>query len=182
MDSQSEFLTRFLHCEAEIRAFVGSVVRDVHAREDLFQEIALTLWRRFDSYDPERSFGAWARGIAAKKLLERRNRSGRMPIPFSPAAIQMLAQAAERTEMNSTLSLEALEHCLDRLPEKSRRLLTLRYTQGRSADSIAAELTTTVDAVYQALSRLRRRLRDCMQRRLATEEKDTCLMTSAPTN
>jgi RNA polymerase sigma-70 factor (ECF subfamily) len=182
MDSQSEFLTRFLHCEVEIRAFVGSFVRDVHAREDLFQEIALTLWRRFDSYDPERSFGAWARGIAAKKLLERRNRSGRMPIPFSPAAIQMLAEAAERTQMNPTQSFEALEHCLDRLPEKSQRLLTMRYTQGRSANSIAAEFKTSVDAVYQALSRLRRRLRDCMRRRLGVEEEDRCPMTSAPTS
>jgi RNA polymerase sigma-70 factor (ECF subfamily) len=182
MDSQADFLTRFLHSEAEIRAFVGSVVRDVHAREDLVQEIAITLWRRFDSYDPERPFGAWARGIAAKKLMECRTQSQRTPVPFSPAAIQMIVEAAERAETSPTLSLEALEHCIGGLPDEYRRLLALRYTQGRSVDSIAAELNRTADSIYQALSRLRRRLRDCMQRRLATQEEEECLMNSAPSN
>ena len=150
MDSRAEFLTRFLQCEADLRAFVGSVVRDVHVREDLVQEIALTLWRRFDAYDPQRPFGAWARGIAAKKLMESRTQSRRVPIPFSPEAIQMLAAVAEQSELRPADSLEALEHCLEQLSQKSGRLLTLRYSLGRSADSIASELKTSAAAIYQA--------------------------------
>lgn len=169
MDRQSDFLKQFLQAEVEIRAFLGSVVRDMPAREDLFQEVALTLWQQFDRFDRQRSFAAWARGIAAKKLLERYNRARRTPVPFSPEAIQVLAEAAERSESSPALRLEALAHCLERVPEKSRRLLALRYTEGKPLEAIAPQLRTTAAAVYQALSRLRRRLRDCMERWWATE-------------
>src|SRR5262249_9389917 len=60
MDSQNEFLPLFLKHQVGIRAFLGSLVRDPHARNDLFQEVALVLWHEFPRYDRARSFGAWA--------------------------------------------------------------------------------------------------------------------------
>ncbi|MCL4206481.1 MAG: sigma-70 family RNA polymerase sigma factor [Pirellulaceae bacterium] len=164
MTDQGEFLRQFLRCEVNLRALVGAVVRDVHVREDVFQEIALTLWQHFDRYDPGRPFGAWARGVAAKKLLERFSADRRSPLVLSPDAILKLVEAADRSESRPVPAFEALEHCLGQLPEKSRRLLTLRYSQSQPLAAIAAELRATQTAVYQALSRLRRRLRDCMQR------------------
>jgi len=167
MNEQEVFLSQFLRCEADLRALVGAVVRDVHVREDVFQEIALTLWRQFSRYDPSRPFGAWARGVAAKKLLERCSGDRRLPLVLSPDAILELAEAADRSESRLAPGFEALEHCLGKLPEKSRDLLTLRYGQSQPLAAIAAEIRATQAAVYQALSRLRRRLRECMQRYLA---------------
>jgi len=167
MNEQEVFLSQFLRCEADLRAFVGAVVRDVHAREDVFQEVALTLWQRFSRYDSSRPFGAWARGVAAKKLLERSSGDRRLPLVLSPDAILELAEAADRSESRLAPGFEALEHCLGKLPEKSRHLLTLRYGQSQPLAAIAAEIRATQAAVYQALSRLRRRLRECMQRYLA---------------
>ena len=166
MDQQADFLRKFLQCEPDLRAFVGAVVRDVHARQDVFQEIAVTLWQHFARYDPGRSFAAWARGIAAKKLLERWNQGRRVPVPFSPEAIRRLVEVAERIESRPAPGLDALEHCLAKLPEKSRRLLILRYGEAEPLEAIARQLRISRDAIYQALGRLRRRLRDCMQRYL----------------
>ena len=167
MTEHEVFLTRFLRCEAGLRAFVGAVVRDVHAREDVFQEIALTLWQRFSRYDSSRPFGAWARGIAANKLLERYRGDRRLPMVLSPAAILKLTEAADRSESRPEPGFEALEHCLGKLPEKSRHLLDLRYRQTKPLAAIAAEFRATQAAVYQALSRLRRRLQVCMKQFLA---------------
>ena len=166
MNEQEVFLSQFLRCEADLRALVGAVVRDVHVREDVFQEIALTLWQHFGRYDPSRPFGAWARGVAAKKLLERCSGDRRLPLVLSPDAILELAEAADRSESRLAPGFEALEHCLGKLPEKSRHLLTLRYGQSQPLAAIAAEIRATQAAVYQALSRLRRRLRECMHRRV----------------
>ena len=47
MDSQEEYLTLLLSCELEIRAFLGSIIRGPHDCDDLFQEVALTLWKEF---------------------------------------------------------------------------------------------------------------------------------------
>lgn len=169
MHQQEDFLRLFLRHEAELRAFIGSIVRDAHLREDVFQETAVILWREFPRYDPSRSFGAWARGIAAKKLLEQRNSRRRGPLLFSPEAILALAEAAERAPGDSQASLEALEHCVGRLPDRSRRLLAMRYGQGQPPETIANHLGMTIAAVYQALWRLRGVLRQCMERYLARQ-------------
>ena len=166
MTEQEDFLRQFLRCEADLRALVGAVVRDVQVREDVYQEIALTLWQHFDRYDANRPFGAWARGVAAKKLLERFSGDRRLPLVLSPDAILKLVEAADRSESRPAPGFEALEHCLGKLPKKSRRLLILRYSQAQPLEVIAAEFRATQTAVYQALSRLRRRLRDCMQQYL----------------
>ena len=63
MDRHAEFLRRFVECEGQLRAFIGALVRDRHGREDLVQEVALTLWQEFERYDAARPFAAWARGV-----------------------------------------------------------------------------------------------------------------------
>ena len=84
MDRHEQFLRLFLTHQADVRAFIGSLVRDAHAREDLFQEAALVCWRDFGRYDPARSFGAWARGIAANKVKQWWARAKRGPAAFPP--------------------------------------------------------------------------------------------------
>ena len=116
MNQQEHFLSQSLRCEADLRALVGAVVRDVHVREDVFQEIALTLWQQFSRYDPSRPFGAWARGVAAKKLLERSSGDRRLPLVLSPDAILKLAEAADRSDSRLAPGFEASEHCLGKLP------------------------------------------------------------------
>jgi RNA polymerase sigma-70 factor (ECF subfamily) len=170
MDRRAEFLQLFVEAEGSIRAFTATLIRDRHAREDVVQEIALTLWKEFHRYDPQRPFGAWARGVAANKVMQRWDQAGRTPRPFSPEAVQALLDACDRAEVKASWRAEALEDCVEQLPEKSRRLLTLRYGESSKIERIAAELNSTVDAVYQALSRLRIRLAECVERRLATRE------------
>jgi RNA polymerase sigma-70 factor (ECF subfamily) len=162
MDRHEEFLRLFLKSELEIRAFTRSLVRDWHACDDVFQDVALTLWKEFDRYDASRSFAAWARGVAANKILQRWDKVSRVPVPFSPDAIQAISDAYDRSEAAAPHQAEALQHCLQRLPEKSRRLLILRYERSFKLDAIARELGATLDAIAQALSRLRSRLRKCM--------------------
>lgn len=169
VDAQEEFLTLFLRHQGEIRAFVGSLVRDRAAREDVCQEIALVLWREFGRFDRQRSFGAWARGIAANKLMQRWDQKSRWPVQLSPAAIAAVTEGFDRTECNASPLAEALAHCLESLPEKSRQLLTLRYENGLKIDEVASGMDSTVDAVHKALSRIRDRLLECIQRRLATQ-------------
>lgn len=166
MDAHGEFLTLFLRHQVGVRAFIGSLVRDPHAREDLFQEVALVLWQEYPRYDPARPFGAWARGIAANKVLQRWHREARLPVPFAPEAIQALLDAFDRTEAAESARAEALQLCLEQLPERSRRLLDLRYGESLKLGQIAERVHSTLDAVHKALSRLRAALQLCVHRRL----------------
>lgn len=170
MSARDNFLVHFLRHEADLKAFIGSVVRNPHLRADVFQEVALTLWQQIDSYDATRSFGAWARGIAAKKVLQMRERDARFPTAFAPQTIQAVLEAYDRTERDGPDRLAALSECVRQLPERAQRLLALRYEENLSGEEIVQHLGGSLDALYQTLSRIRHRLEECIRRRLAPEE------------
>lgn len=167
MDANEQFLKLFLRHQGDLKAFIASLVRDRAAVEDLFQEASLALWQGFASYDPDRPFGAWARGVAAKKVLQAWEKTRRLPKLFSPEALQAVLEAYDRTEASALPQLEGLKECVDRLPERSRHLLDLRYRRSLKLGEIAREANSTLDAVHKLLSRIRQALQECMKRRLA---------------
>jgi RNA polymerase sigma-70 factor (ECF subfamily) len=168
MNGQEDFLRLFLRHEGDLRAFIGSLVRDRHAREDVFQETCLTLWQEFARYDPARPFGAWARGVAANKIMRRWEKDKRFPTPFPPEAVMAVLDAYDRTEATADAGADALEQCLQRLPERSRRLLAMRYQRSLALEAIAAAVESTLEAVQKALSRIRIRLAECVREKLTT--------------
>jgi RNA polymerase sigma-70 factor (ECF subfamily) len=167
MDDQARFLGCFLKCQDDIRAFLGSIVRDRHACDDLLQEVALTLWKKFDEYDPTRPFGAWARGIAAKKVLQSFEKSKKLPILLSQETIEAILEAYNQTEPESGSMHSALEACLKLLPERSQNLISMRYEKTLKLGEIAQAMESTLDAVHKALSRIRGALRKCIEEQLA---------------
>jgi RNA polymerase sigma-70 factor (ECF subfamily) len=184
VNDRADFLKHFLKNEGDLRAFIGSLIRDWNVTEDVLQDVALTAWERFGDFDGTRSFGAWARGIAANKILRRREQNARFPLPFSPETIAALSDAFDRTERSrpgaagsvsgqggggSTDAADHLEPCLERLPEKSRQLLQWRYGESLEVRQIAERIAGTPEAVYKALIRIRRLVRACVESRRAAE-------------
>jgi len=167
MDQHEEFLKLFMKHQGEIRAFLGSLVRDRSACEDILQDVSLVLWREFARYDRARSFGAWARGIAAKKVMQFWDKKARTPLVFAPDTIQAVADAYDRTEDKALPRLDALQLCLEKVPADKRQLLHLRYSEALKLHEIAAKVRSTLEAVHKALARLRQKLEECVQRRMA---------------
>jgi RNA polymerase sigma-70 factor (ECF subfamily) len=64
---------------------------------------------------------------------------------------------------------EALEQCLDGLPQRSRVLVQHRYHDGLRIDQIAAAVRLTPGSVRVSLFRIREALAACIERRLAGE-------------
>lgn len=165
MDRHDEFMRLFLRHQSEMRAFIGSLIRDRHAREDVFQEVSLILWRQFEDYDPQRSFGAWARGITANKVLQTYDKTARTPVAFSPDAVKAILDAHDRVEQDDPIHADSLGRCIEMLPDKSKQLLTMRYEQALKLETIASRVKSTLHAVHMALSRIRTRLAECIQLR-----------------
>jgi RNA polymerase sigma-70 factor, ECF subfamily len=168
MTPTEEFLALFLRHQAGLRAFLAGVCRDRAAADDLLQDSALVLWQNFASYDRSRPFGAWARGVAFKKVLQEREKSRRIPLAFPPEAVQAVIDAYDRTESESP-SPDGLRDCLQRLAPAARDLLAMRYEQSLKLQAIAARTGKTLDAVHKSLSRIREVLHDCLGRRPAAE-------------
>src|SRR5438093_11027111 len=85
------FLALMSQHRSEMKAFVWSVVWDRALGEDILQEAALVLWKQFADYDPTRPFGAWARGVTAKLVLQGLARRKREALSFAPEMIDAMA-------------------------------------------------------------------------------------------
>lgn len=63
-----------------------------------------------------------------------------------------------------------LRTCLQKLPEKSRELVHLYYYNEAGTQEIGGQLDMKADTVCRALSRVRDKLRECIQRSLNHQE------------
>lgn len=170
-DLHQRFMGLFLRHQDDIRAFVGSVVRDWNAVDDIMQETAVVLWQKFGDYDPTRSFGAWARGIAGFEIRKHRDRLGRVPALLSPEAIAAIDAVWDETSTPSSPRLAALSRCLERVDPAARTMLALRYRDGLEIEAVAGRVGRGIEAVGKAMQRLRSALGDCVERHLSVEGK-----------
>lgn len=171
---REEFAQCWLKAEPSISAYVFAAVAGFHDAEDIVQRIAEELARRFDEYDFDRPFVGWALWIAKSRIVDFYRKQGRNQLVFSDDLLQRLSDTiAEQTEGRNRRR-EALETCLDGLPEKSRKLLDMRYVDDLSAADIATSVGSTSGSVRVLLTRARSALArsalaDCVQRRLRAE-------------
>ncbi len=167
MGQHQRFLALFLRHQDDLRAFVGSVVRDWTAVDDIVQETAVVAWRKFAEFDPSRSFGAWARGIAGFEIRKHRERSARVPTRLSSEAIAAIEAVWDDDASPVSPRLEALGRCLERVEPRARDILAWRYRDGLEIDVVAQRCGRRSEAVGKMLQRLRVALGDCVDRQLA---------------
>ncbi len=170
MDPQTLQATRFWTlAQPVVSAFVTSVVRDFTARDDVLQEVAVAVMKSFDRYDPDRSFTAWAMGIAQNQVRLYLRGLQRERLVFDDEMIATLASAFEATTPERLRPLDFLKDCLDGLPGRARELCDLRYAQDLKPATIAESVGMTANSVAKALQRIRDQLRACIEQKAALE-------------
>jgi len=178
--SHDQFLHDFLTHRRMLHAFILSLTGDYAVAEDIFQEVSTVLWRKYEKYQQGTNFGAWAREVAYREVLSTRKKlargSSRAFVLCDDATMENILAAYrraderdERAGMGEDERLEALRCCLDAVGGPGSQMLRMRYEEKMSSRSIASQLGRTVGAVDVALHRIRARLADCVQARLARE-------------
>jgi RNA polymerase sigma factor (sigma-70 family) len=146
-------------------AYINVMLRDLHGAEDILQEaLLLAMNQPFTDADHAR---AWIRVTARNLTLAEHRRRGRRAI-LSDAVVDLL-DSAWREEADGHAygeRLAALRACCEGLPDASQRLLDLRFQENLDGQAIAERIGRPVNTVYVGLSRLYRRLAECVQRRL----------------
>lgn len=136
--------------------------------EEIRQETNLTLWRKREQFDEIENFHAWARRIAYLEVLTWRRRKGRAPQLLDDDILEMVAQNGQETAIASEDRAAALTQCLQKLSEKDRTMLRMRYQEEMTSAAIGEQLSRSATGVRHSLLRIHRSLRECIQRRLAT--------------
>jgi RNA polymerase sigma-70 factor (ECF subfamily) len=152
-------------------AYLRSLVRSADAVDDLFQEVMLTAWKRFDDYDADRPFGPWLRGIARNRVLKHRDRCARDVLNCDSDVLDALESRFEgrsQTCDGFRESVERLLFCLRRLPDRLREAIELTYQHGLLLRQVAGRLGASEEAVKKRVQRARRLLACCIRTPEAT--------------
>jgi RNA polymerase sigma-70 factor, ECF subfamily len=95
----------------------------------------------------------------------------REALRFSDAVIEQLA-GVEGPERDLTPArVSALRRCLEKLCEKDRILISLRYEPGATTQSVAHRSGRSLKGVYHSLNRIRMVLLECIQQTLTAEAR-----------
>ncbi|WP_437205686.1 sigma-70 family RNA polymerase sigma factor [Planctomicrobium sp. SH664] len=172
---QSQFVSLYVDSQRTIRRVIRLMVQDPKMFDDVVQAVALRLWELFDTYDPDRPFEAWARGVTSRVVREL-NRSERRAGPvFSPEAVASILDAFDRNEISGNRpaeQMEMLEQCLRRLSRDDRQLVIQRFHQALPVAEISVQIGKSVENTYKILQSINRRLGECVRRRLLTPAVD----------
>jgi RNA polymerase sigma-70 factor (ECF subfamily) len=175
MNMASELQTRerlarlWSETEPSVRAFVHSAIPHFADAADVVQQVALTVTRRFEEYDGRRPFVAWALWLAKSRIADHWRKAGRQRVVFSDEVMDRMAQALVEQQPERSARQVALEHCIGKLPEKSRQLLDLRYAEALPVEDVARAMRSTAGSVRVLLHRVRSLLADCIEARLGKE-------------
>lgn len=144
------------------------IVRDAHAAEDIFQNVALKSVTRDVSFEHEGALLSWATLSAKREAIDWLRKRKSESLSLEPDVLDLLDREWQsKSAAPEGPRMEALKECLDSVPTNSRRLLELRYFDGCPCQEVAETLGTGLEAIYQRLSRLHRQLRQCVDQRLS---------------
>jgi RNA polymerase sigma-70 factor (ECF subfamily) len=160
------FVRLFVAGQREVLRYILAFVPNLDDAHEILQETALDLWKKFDRYDPAYPFAPWACRFAFLQVLKFRERKSRQGKYLSLESLTQLA--ADRSEKDETLEnrRRALAACLQRLNDAERLMVEQRYSRQMPVAEISALTGRNVSTLYKALERVRRRLFDCVSRRL----------------
>lgn len=171
---ESNILRVLFQARARLSASVWLVVRDAQTAEDIFQNVAVRALNHELHFDHEAQLLSWVHVAARREALDWLRRHRHRWVALDEGVLEHLdAGWAPEAEKPAGPRLHALEECLRRVSETGRRLLRLRYFEGRSCAEVAQAMGLSIEAVYQRLTRLHRQLKTCIELRLSSPPTDS---------
>lgn len=161
--AQRQFLSLFLRSERELFRYVAALVPNVADAEDIVQQTALTLWEKFDFYDPNLPFTPWACRFALNKTKQWIERRQRWQALLANGLAEELAQRREELRPELEARLSHLEGCLNKLPEEHRAIVEGYYYRRDAIEKLSEGSGRTVAATYKTLQRIRQSLQTCIE-------------------
>ncbi|QDT65150.1 sigma-70 family RNA polymerase sigma factor [Calycomorphotria hydatis] len=168
MLSREQATAILLEERLSLTAFIMTIVRSFHLAEDIFQDACVKTLLREEQFESKDHLLKWTRVLCRNRAIDViRSRDGKY-VGLSEEALGVIAADWNEHEVNgSDEARDALSHCLSDLTSYNRKVLQLRYFEGRSGLEVADMLGKKPATVYQALARIHRMLESCIQTRLA---------------
>lgn len=166
---QVRFTKLWTDAQPTVNRYISSLVRDQWAARDIVQNTSLVLLRKFPEYDELKPFIPWAIGLAKFEILAHHRDTARNRLVCDSEFIEQYT--LKWSEMAPQMSDEAtaLRICISELNGRPRKIVRLRYAEGKTSEAIASELNLSAANVRTILKRTREALRRCIGKQIALQ-------------
>lgn len=167
VDRRDEFGALLRRHQTQLFGYIYSLVRDFDDADDLLQQTSLVLWRKYDQYDPSKSFVVWACVIARLEAANFLRGRGRRRLYFSDDLSALLAEAhADLEHEDLEERREALAGCVKKLRPCDQELLQRCYEGSARIPEVARQQNRSTQSIHNSLHRIRLALQQCIHRSL----------------
>ncbi|MCM8529442.1 MAG: sigma-70 family RNA polymerase sigma factor [Lentisphaeraceae bacterium] len=160
----AEFVSEIAGVQRQLHAYIYTLIGHRQDTEDILQEVNYVMWKKAHTFTPGTNFTSWAHTIALFQVKAFRKKMYRMNERkwLETELIEMLAAESRQGKEFASSRFDALENCIQELPEDRRVLVARRYSPGGCVNDIAADLGKAPKAVSETLRRIRHLLERCI--------------------
>ena len=166
----NDFIRRVFSNDRRIYAYIFTLVPNHADAEDIFQDTMAVLWSKYNEYNPDLDFGAWAIGIAYNLVRNYRKKRSRSKLIFDSDLEHLLSAEAIHSTSSVDEHISALHQCLRKLNPQDIQITVMRYAHNVSVKEIARHLGHTTQRVYAVLARTNDHLLRCIRQVIADRE------------
>lgn len=171
-DSLKSLSAQFLAKRHVLMAYIYGLLRDPSQTEDILQEVWIKLAEASESGVEIREPLAWCRGVAKNLVREYWRKQRNTRVVLDEELSELVDRAFHEQDFEAWNSRRlALENCIRALPRQSKEILRLTYLTGLSSAEVAQRLKKTGASILMILSRLRRTLAQCVEKKLVSEAR-----------
>ncbi len=161
---RAAFTEIFDHFTPRLESYLQRLGLDSGAAEEIAQDVMVTLWRKAELFDAQKSsLATWLYRIARNRRIDvsRRSRTDYLD-PQSPGILDIAEERRFETEIDGQQRDDVVRALILDLPEEQRDLVRLAFYDGLSHSQIAERtkipLGTVKSRLRLAFTRLRRAL------------------------
>ena len=165
------FLKLLLEHQPKIHAYILSLVLSQTDAEDILQEVCSQIWMRFNQFEPGTNFLSWALRFAFFEVLNFRSKKSKSrQFLYDNEVLQQMIPILDEEMKSADVRIDALEQCLQKLSDRGKEIIKMKYDKGLSPAQISSTLTLSVHGVYKLLGRIHGQLLSCVERMIRREE------------
>jgi RNA polymerase sigma-70 factor (ECF subfamily) len=156
----------YLEYRGRVRAYALHHLQNVQDAEDAVSQVFLNAYKNRGAYDPKKGlYSTWLYAITRNVVREAQRRTGRSRTDGYFDEWETLECQDPRPEdaLLTQERVEALADALEKLPERERDILLLRFYSGLSSREVAARMGLSDGNVRYLQSRAISRLRGLLE-------------------
>ncbi|MFC1764096.1 sigma-70 family RNA polymerase sigma factor [Planctomycetota bacterium] len=165
-----QYVKLLLENQRRIYYFILHLVPNISDADDLMQETATLMWRKFDTYQLGTDFYHWGIRIAFNVVRNFRRSMANSKLIFDDQLLELLESETPVLPHDVDRRIETLRLCLRKLPEQDRCILRFHHEMGMSTKQLAEKLGSSLSTTYRRLRRIYALLMRCVRLNLADQE------------